>query len=283
MSETGRVVAGEGKKILGLVGSPRKLGNCEVIIKEISQHLAEGYALELIRMPSLDIRPCSACYRCIMDSECPNDDDMGFLLDRIAGADALIIASPVYFLGAHSIFKRVLDRGFLLYRVLEKTYGKPCLLLSLYGMDDRIGVAPHTLMTFASFLGLEIRAVESLKAALPGEVLMDKRTAIRARSLARRLLPDSRPAKGRGCPFCGCPIVRMERSNFVCTLCHGTFTLDKGGNAVRMASGGIFGTPGHMLRHKDWLSAMKEEYLKRRKEILKATLPYKTVGQWDEP
>lgn len=117
MNESGRITSEKEKTILGLVGSPRKLGNCELMIKEISQNVAEEHTLELIRMPSLDIRPCNACYRCVMDGECPNKDDMAFLLGRIAEADALIIASPVYFLGAHSIFKRVLDRGFLFYGV----------------------------------------------------------------------------------------------------------------------------------------------------------------------
>ena len=113
MRETVDFASGEGKHILGFVGSPRKLGNCELIVKEIYNHIKETHTLELIRMPSLDIKPCSACYRCVMGGECPNQDDMAFVLDRIAAADAFVIASPVYFLGAHSIFKRILDRGFL--------------------------------------------------------------------------------------------------------------------------------------------------------------------------
>lgn len=166
---------------------------------------------------------------------------------------------------------------------LERTYGKPCVLLNLYGIKDRIGAAPHTLMTFASFLGLEIRATENLKATLPGEVLMSKGTRMKARTLALRLTRRTRPAPSHGCPYCGCTIVRMERKKIVCTLCHGTFTLDRTGKAVRMTAGRIFGSPEHMLRHKTWLSNMKEKYLKRRKEILRITLPYKEVGQWSEP
>ena len=272
------------KTILGLIGSPRRLGNCEVMAKEIFGRARKGYALTLIRMPSLDIRPCEACYACVMGKACPKaGDDMNFLLDSLAHADAYIMASPVYFLGAHSIFKRVLDRGFLLYNVLEKTYGKPCVLLNLYGMGDRLGAAPHSLRTLASFLGLDIRAEVNIKAALPGEVLLDKDTAKQAESLARRLLSE-RPTRQRGgCPFCGCDIVRMEEKRFVCTVCHGKFRISPSGRVVRLEGGEIFGTPEHMLLHRGWLTGMKEEFLKRRKDILRITLPYKDVGEWIEP
>jgi NAD(P)H-dependent FMN reductase len=274
---------GKEKAVLGLIGSPRRLGNCEVFAKEISRNIGCGHSLRLIRMPSLDIRPCEACYACVMGKACPREDDMGFLLDRIAESDAYIIASPVYFLGAHSIFKRILDRGFLLYDILERTYGKPCILLNLYGMGERIGAAPHTLLTLASFLGLRIKASVNVKAALPGEVLLNKSTLLKAEKLANRLFSGERTTRGHGCPFCGCDIVRMERKGFICTLCHGSFAIDHAGKAVRVKEGEIFGTPEHMLLHKTWLSGMKQEFLKKRKEILKTTLPYKDMGEWIEP
>jgi len=271
------------KVVLGLIGSPRRLGNCEVLVKEIWKNLGAGYKLRLIRLPSLDIRPCQACYACVMGKACPARDDMDFLLDCIAGSDAYIIASPVYFLGAHSIFKRILDRGFLLYNILERTYGKPCILLNLYGMGDRLGAAPHTLMTLASFLGLAIKTSVNIKAALPGEVLMDENIASTALGLAQKLFSEEHREPSHGCPFCGCDIVRMEEQGLICTLCHGRFGIDPSGGTVRIKEGQIFGTPEHMLLHRGWLGGMKQEFLKKRKEILKITLAYKDLGEWMEP
>ena len=158
----------KGKLILGLIGSPRKLGNCEVFVKEIALSVAEDCKLKLIRMPSLTIEQCLACYRCIMDQPCPQKDDMESLLQQIVHSDAIIIASPVYFLGSHSIIKRIIDRGFLFYEVLEKTYGKPCILINFYGMKNRIGVAPHY-DEFCRFSWPHIKANVNVKAALPGE------------------------------------------------------------------------------------------------------------------
>jgi NAD(P)H-dependent FMN reductase len=271
------------KRIIGLVGSPRTLGNCEVMVKEISRHVEPDHTLGLVRMPSLDIRPCKACYACVTGRPCPHKDDMDFLLDRIVEADAVVIATPVYFLGAHSIFKRVLDRGFLFYRVLRETFGKPCVLLNFYGIEDRLGVSPQTLLSFASFLGLVIKGDVNLKAALPGEILLQEESASTARDLALKLFSREETARSHGCPFCGCAIVRMEETRFICTACHGSFILDQTGRPDPLKDGDLFGSPEHMLLHKEWLGSMKAKFIERRREILKTTIPYKDIGEWIEP
>jgi multimeric flavodoxin WrbA len=268
------------KLVLGLVGSPRKLGNCEVITKEISNHLSIEHSLKLIRMPSLNILPCNACYGCIMDKQCPNEDDMVFLLSQIAEADAIIMTSPVYYLGAHSIFKRILDRGFLFFAVLERTYGKPCILINTYGIEGRIGAAPHTLMTFAAFLGMKIKASLNIKAALPGEVLMSEEGRQKAKDLAGILFSDKTLKNDDGCPFCGCEIVRMEQGKFICALCHSVFAVDNTGKTIKIKDGGVFGTMEHMSKHKDWLRGMKERFIQNKKEIVKIIARYKDMGEW---
>ncbi len=266
--------------ILGLIGSPRKLGNCEVFVKEIARSMPDGCVLKLIRIPSLTINQCLACYGCIMDQPCPHKDDMEPLLQQIVEADGVIIASPVYFLGSHSMFKRIIDRGFLFYKVLEKTYGKPCILLSFYGIKNRIGVSPHTMMSFATFLGLNIKANMNVRAALPGEVLTNPGQSELAKKLARMLFAERKTPRNYGCPFCGCDIVRMEKTKYTCTLCHGTFRVNDQEKRVKIKDGGILGPPEHMFLHKAWLKGMKEEFLKKRKEIMKLALQHKDVGEW---
>lgn len=271
------------KLILGLIGSPRKLGNSELITKEISRHITVPHTLRLIRMPSLNILPCKACYGCVMDNPCPQNDDMGLLLEELVRADALIVASPVYFLGANAIFKKILDRGFLFFDILQRVYEKPCVLVNLYGMKGRIGAAPQMLLTFASSLGLDIKASVDLHAALPGEVVMNPRHMNTAKRLGAMLFSEKRPGKGSGCPFCGCEFVRMKRNTFICTLCLGRFVINKEGVRVRIKEGDMFGTPEHRLLHKEWLKGMKDRFLKARKEILKNALQYKDDGEWIVP
>lgn len=268
------------KEILGLVGSPRKNGNCEVFIKEIASHFNFDHRLKLLRLPELNIMPCRACYGCIMGNPCPNKDHMERFLETIVHAQGLIITTPVYYFGAHSIYKRILDRGFLFYNCLNETYGKPCILINFYGIKDRIGVSPQALMVFASSLGLNVKASVNIEAALPGEVLFNKANRKLAKELAE-LLFSERSIKNRyGCPFCGSEIVRMVKDGFICTVCHGYFKFDSTGRRKRIKDGGIMGPPEHMFLHREWLKGMKQRFLSAKKDLAKAVRPFKDTGEW---
>jgi NAD(P)H-dependent FMN reductase len=271
------------KNILGLVASPRQFGNCELFTKEISRHIKGAYTLKLIRLVSLNIEPCKGCYACIVDKPCSNEDDMAFLLREIAAADAIIIASPVYYLGANSIIKKILDRGFLFFNVLRETFGKPCILVNFYGIKDRIGVAPQMLETVAVMLGLDIKASLSIRAALPGEAVLSRINLNKAKKLAGMLFSSKTVKKKTGCPFCGCEIVRVIKSGFVCTLCHGTFRTDTKGTFVKIKEGRVLGPLEHLFHHKTWLGNMKKTFLAKRKEIMRTIVRYKDMGQWIEP
>jgi hypothetical protein len=239
--------------------------------------------LSLIRLPALDIGPCRGCYSCIMGLPCPISDHTGFLRDQILQSDAVLLAAPVYFLGAHSIVKRILDRGFLFYADAEQNQHKPSILVNIYGMEENVGTAPQTLRTLAGALCLEVRASVNLKAALPGEVLADQRNVRLARRLGELVFAGKARRTSGGCPFCGCEIVRMQGKKLICTLCHGSFTLDGNAKPVRLKSGGEFGTVNFVREHASWLKSMKDEYVINRKKLLRLTLPYKDVGTWIEP
>ena len=47
-------------EVLALLGSPRRLGNSELMAKEISRQIPEPHRLKLVRLPEMDIRPCRA-------------------------------------------------------------------------------------------------------------------------------------------------------------------------------------------------------------------------------
>ena len=48
-------------KAIGVVGSPRKNGNTEILTQHALQAIADT---ELIRLAGRDIRPCTACMVC---------------------------------------------------------------------------------------------------------------------------------------------------------------------------------------------------------------------------
>jgi multimeric flavodoxin WrbA len=262
----------------------RRLGNCELFAKAVSENISFEHDLRLVRLPSLNILPCTGCYRCLNDGMCWIEDDIPFLIEQIVSADALIIASPVYFLGTHGCVKALLDRAFAFFSALESMARKPCLLVNTYGMKDRVGVSPQALLTLASFLGLEVKASVNLQAALPGDILATKRHIDTAARLGKLLFGEKRRRKeGRTCPFCGMDIIRVRRADFICTLCHGSFLLDQQGRAVKGRPGWDVGSAEFVRSHREWLKGMKERFLANRKELIALSLPYRDVGQWIEP
>ena len=59
-------------KAIGIVGSPRKNGNTEILTKHALKAIAEeGLDTELVRLAGLDIQPCNACMVCRDEERCP--------------------------------------------------------------------------------------------------------------------------------------------------------------------------------------------------------------------
>lgn len=271
------------RTVLGLVASHRRLGNCELLIKEIYRHIPGKPVLHLIRLPELNIGPCNGCYGCIMGMPCPRKDHMPFLLEQIRTCDAIIVAAPVYVLGAQAIIKRILDRGFLFYPDADANHHKPCILLNLYGFRQKVGVSPQALRTMASLICADVRASVNVEAALPGEVLWNRRHLQMAERLGRTFFSGKRMKTGNGCPFCGCEIVRMRKKDFICTLCHGTFKMGEEGKVTKIHKGDAVGSPAHLHGHAAWLRTMKDRFLQRRRDIVRTVEPYKNIGTWLTP
>ncbi len=99
-------------KAIGVVGSPRRNGNTEILTKHTLEAIAEeGLDTELMTLAGLDIQPCNACRVCRKDEErCSIQDDLFPLYTKIKEADAIILASPVYFGSATALLKAFMER-----------------------------------------------------------------------------------------------------------------------------------------------------------------------------
>lgn len=104
-------------KAIGIVGSPRKSGNTEILTKHTLKAIEEeGLDTEIIRLANLDIRPCNACMVCKTEERCPIEDDLFPIYTKMKAAEAIILASPVYFGSATATMKALMDRtGYLAY------------------------------------------------------------------------------------------------------------------------------------------------------------------------
>ena len=99
-------------KAIGIVGSPRKNGNTEILTRHTLKAIEEeGVKTELIRLAGLDIKPCNACMVCKKEERCPIDDDLWPIYTKMKKADAIILASPVYFGSVSAQMKALMDRA----------------------------------------------------------------------------------------------------------------------------------------------------------------------------
>ena len=99
-------------KALGIVGSPRKGGNTELLMAHTLKTIAEeGIETELISLAGKDIRPCTACMACRGNEKCSIDDDLLPIYLKMKEADAIIIGTPVYFQGPTGLVRAFLERA----------------------------------------------------------------------------------------------------------------------------------------------------------------------------
>jgi len=98
-------------KVIGIVGSPRKNGNTELLTKHTLQAISEEEVdTELIRLAGLEIKPCNACMACKEQEICSIKDDLFPLYLRMKEVEGIILASPVYYGSATALIKALMER-----------------------------------------------------------------------------------------------------------------------------------------------------------------------------
>lgn len=109
------------KKIVILSATPRRGGNSELLCEEFLRGAREaGHTVELIRLREQRIGYCSACDACQKNGgRCVLKDDMAALLEQLIAADALVLATPVYFYTMNAQLKTVIDRCYARYTAIS--------------------------------------------------------------------------------------------------------------------------------------------------------------------
>ena len=99
------------KNVLILSGSPRKGGNSDILCDEFMRGAQEaGHTAEKIFIREKKIGYYNACYACRESGVCVLKDGMKDVLDKMAWADVIVMASPVYFYAIDAQMKAVIDR-----------------------------------------------------------------------------------------------------------------------------------------------------------------------------
>ena len=102
-------------KVVAFNGSARKDGNTAILLRRVLQVLeAEGIETELIQLAGQQIHGCSACGVCrkVKNKQCKIvNDNVNLYIEKMAGADGIILGSPTYFSMMTSEMKALIDRA----------------------------------------------------------------------------------------------------------------------------------------------------------------------------
>ncbi|MFP4308993.1 MAG: flavodoxin family protein [Desulfococcaceae bacterium] len=277
------------KTVLGIIASPRRLGNCELMVKEIARSIPEPHDLRLLRLHDFAIGSCRACYACLFgDGVCPVGDDLPAAIEAIAGADALIVAAPTYYLGPNAALKDFLDRGLSFYAHADRLWGTPAVGVSVAGIPGREGYAKLGIQSFLKLLLADVKGVEVAYGALPGEVFLSDENREMAAALGKALFGEPVSAAGPVCPLCGGDTFRFLGGDQVrCMLCSNAGRMETGpeGPSFQIERGEhqLFLTRKDVEDHGEWLRSMKDRFMERRKELKRLILPYRKDGEWIRP
>jgi len=127
-------------KIVGLIGSPRKNCNTDMLVQKAMEGAKTLGAETILFYPNdLHIRGCQACYACKKTGTCAVKDDMTGIYRAIDEADSIIIGSPIYFGRFTAQLAPVMDRLFAYLRpdfTSSLAKGKRAGLVFTYNQPD---------------------------------------------------------------------------------------------------------------------------------------------------
>ena len=216
-------------RILGLIGSYRKLGNTEVLVKEaLMEAQQRGAEVSVLRLTDLRIDPCKGCMACAFkQEECRIPDGWCTFRDRVVDSDAVIVGAPTYLLGPAGIIKMITDRNIAFQAAALEHAGKPGAIIGVSGVRGWEPFALPMLNVFMFTCGLRVVDQVMLYAQGPGEVLLDDLAMKRVRKLGSNVFEAAgKPVEERTylgeqgvCPVCHQNLFSVKDGVLECALC----------------------------------------------------------------
>jgi multimeric flavodoxin WrbA len=183
------------KKLLIIAASPRPKSNSAILADEAARGAEEaGAEVKVVRLSGLAIGPCLACDGCRKAGAkgCVQKDGLTALHPDVLAADALLIATPVYWFTMSGQAKMFMDRLYAFgargYRGLK---GKRVGLIMTYAdATPRSSGALNALKSFEdafAYVGAPIAGTVFGSAGEAGAIRMNKAVLKKAYALGRVL------------------------------------------------------------------------------------------------
>ncbi|MBK5112176.1 MAG: flavodoxin family protein [Candidatus Heimdallarchaeota archaeon] len=156
MNETNKV------RVLGIVGSPRRGGNTELLVDEVLAGAKDaGAEIKKIILNDLKIGHCQGCNACSENGQCKYSDDMDIINEEMNKSTAFVYGTPVYYWGPTGIFKTFYDR---LLATSRKGFIKDKKVVFVVPLGGSESVARHT-------VGMLKDSTNYMKATIVGQVV----------------------------------------------------------------------------------------------------------------
>ncbi len=182
-------------KIVGVLGSPRRTSNSTALAKKVIDTAKEmGAEAEVFVLNELIFKGCQACRGCKGENDhCILNDDLPEVLDKIREADALVMASPVYFGDVSGQLKRFIDRTYSFFDdgfITRLAPGKKFIFILVQGNPSEevfADIIPRY-ETFFRMYGFDTKSLRATGYQDAGLVAENEELMKRAEELGRELV-----------------------------------------------------------------------------------------------
>lgn len=132
-------------KVFAINGSPRKNWNTAKLLKEVLNGSAsQGAETDLVHLYDINFKGCTSCFACKLKDgksygRCAMNDGLTPVLEKLAGADAFVLGSPIYFGTVtgemRSFMERLLFQHFVYAQPPQSLFGRKIPTALLYTMN----------------------------------------------------------------------------------------------------------------------------------------------------
>ncbi|UCC44413.1 MAG: flavodoxin family protein [Candidatus Zixiibacteriota bacterium] len=151
-------------RVLGVVGSPRRGGNTDLLVDKVLEGTVRaGAKASKIHLGKLKIAPCRACLGCRRTGRCVVKDDMQGVLDHLDANSIWVLGTPVYFWGPTGWFKAFMDRFYGAREHID--FSTKSAINVVPFENDSEGMAEHT-------VGMLHNALKYLKVSILADVVV---------------------------------------------------------------------------------------------------------------
>jgi putative NADPH-quinone reductase len=197
------------KKVLAIVGSPRKAGNTSTMLSRFMEGAGKNTTLiETIATNEIQLEYCRGCLRCNLLGRCSiQGDDWENVSRKILESDILVFATPVYFHHVTASLKKLIDRfrSFIHIQITETglihtprhNWMKDFVLLLSMGSSNTIDAQPvidlFQFMTSILGQGNSLHVIKATRLTVVQQIL---KTEMDLEALYAKMNIPTRLAKG---------------------------------------------------------------------------------------